>query len=457
MLFVWIGLWTVGLLLILTDPKRSTTRWISSIAFTGGSGGLSAVLGDSIIPYLAAHAGYTEQTLHIWQLIEIALSKVCYYGLPYTFLMFTLVYYPQPIPRKLLTAAPYALLAPIAVSFAFQPKDTAPIPYSYVMLWTTPYILLGVALLAVAAFRERNTYLRLNRMLTMIAAAPTLMFAMFTMYILPAYYGVYDFWRYNLWVIIFTLAVILVSSLRYGFMGLQISIQNQKRDYTLRAITSGTAILNHAIKNDVGKIKLFSQKLKMDARASGNVSAEADIEVIMSATQHIYEMMSRIQGQTQEVDLQLEEHRLDAIIRDTLSALEPEFSAGQVEVAADLRYEKPFVCDSAQLTEVFTNLFTNAAEAMPGGGKLHVKLFETKRTIVAEVQDTGAGMDKKQLKRVFDPFYTTKAGKKLNFGLGLSYCYHVIQKHKGRMNIDSKPGKGTTVYISFSKRHHALK
>lgn len=205
-------------------------------------------------------------------------------------------------------------------------------------LWTTPYIIIGVTLIICAAFRERNTLVRRHRMLTMIAAAPTLVFAMFTMYILPAYFGVYEFWRYNAWVIAFTLAVILVSSVRYGFMGLQISIQNQRLDYTLRAITSGTAILNHAIKNDVGKIKLFSQKIKTEAEQSGNDSLKADVEVIMAASQHIFDMMRRVQGQTQEPVLMPEPHRLDHIIQATLRMLGPELDG--VEVTADLRYDK---------------------------------------------------------------------------------------------------------------------
>ncbi|WP_248925619.1 sensor histidine kinase [Paenibacillus hamazuiensis] len=454
MLFVWIGLWTVGLLLLVTDPKRPTTRWISSIAFTGGSGGLSAVIAETIVPDFVQRGWYTDQAAQALWILELTCSRICYYGLPYTFLMFAIVYSPWNPSRTLRRAIPVLLLVPLAASFAFQPRGTEPIPYDYVTFWTTPYILAGVALLAVAAFRERNSFLRKTRMLTMLAAAPTLLFAMFTLYILPAYFGVYEYWRYNAWVIAFTLAVILVSSLRYGFMGLQISIRNQKLDYTLRAITSGTAILNHAIKNDVGKIKLFTQKIKAEAAASGNASLSADIDVIMAASQHIYDMIYRIQDQTQEVSLQLEELRLDALIEETLRTTGQELAG--IKVTTELNYDKPFVGDRAQLGEVMTNLLTNAAEAMPQGGKLHVRLYETKRSIALEIKDTGHGMDKKQLKRIFDPFYTTKSGKKLNFGLGLSYCYNVIQKHKGSMEIASKPGLGTTVSIQFSKKRKLI-
>ncbi|MED4603260.1 HAMP domain-containing sensor histidine kinase [Paenibacillus validus] len=450
MLFVLIGLWTVGLLLLVTDPKRLTTRWISSIAFTGGSGGLSAVIADQVVPYLLERQWLTEPVAQLLANAELIASRICYYGLPYTFLMFAIVYHPNyPLWtwRKWL---PWALLLPLAGTFLFEPKPNDPIPYGYVTFWATPYILTGIGLLLTAAYRERNSFLRRSRFLV-AAAAPTLFFALFTLYLFPTFLGIYELWRYNAWVIAFTIAVIIGSSFRYGFMGLQISIQNQKLDYTLRAITSGTSILNHAIKNDVGKIRLFGEKIKSDA-ATGSpdpVELVRDLEVIMNASQHIYDMMYRIQGQTQEVVLQKERIVPADVMHECLRMLAPELSG--FEVREEYAYRGAMEADRAQLVEVWTNVLTNAMEAMPQGGVLIVRMTETKRKIVVEIKDNGIGMEKHQLKRVFDPFYSTKSGKKMNFGLGLSYCYAIVHKHKGTMNVHSKPGLGTSVFMQFPK------
>ncbi|CAG7645418.1 Adaptive-response sensory-kinase SasA [Paenibacillus solanacearum] len=453
MLFVLIGLWTVGVLLLATDPKRPITRWLSAIAFTGGSGGLSAVMGDHVIPYAFERQWLTAPVALVLAKAELASSLLCYYGLPYTFLMFAIHYYPDyPLwDRRAKRLLPWLLIVPPAVSFAFEPMRGDPIPYRYVIFWATPYIIAGTVMLIHSILRERNSFLRRNRLLTTTAAAPPLCFAMFTLYVLPAFFQMYELWRYNAWVIAFTLAVIIGSSLRYGFMGLQISIQNQKLDYTLRAITSGTSILNHAIKNDVGKIRLFGEKIKSEAE-EGNASPEQvvqDVEVIMAASQHIYDMLYRIQGQTQEVELRLEKLRPAELLSECLRMLAPQLSS--VEVKEQYVYKGALIGDRAQLTEVWTNVMTNALEAMPQGGSLTVRLTETKRKIVVEIKDSGSGMDKAQLKRAFDPFYTTKSGKKLNFGLGLSYCYNIVHKHKGTMNIHSKPGQGTSVFMQFPK------
>ncbi|MCZ8515890.1 HAMP domain-containing sensor histidine kinase [Paenibacillus filicis] len=452
MLFVLVGLWTIGLLLLLTDLKRPTTRWISSIAFTGGSGGLSAVIHDDLNPLLSARGWMSEPATRLLGELETISSLVCYYGLPYTFLMFAIVYYPNYQKWTRRSLLPWLLLIPVLLSLAFEPRAGEPIPYRYVTCWAAPYIAGGVCLLLMALTKERNSYLKRSRMFTVMAAVPTLCFALFTLYLLPTFFGLYEWWRYNAWVIAFTLAVIIGSSFRYGFMGLQISIRNQRLDYTLRAITSGTAILNHAIKNDVGKIRLFSEKVKSDVQSGQSDPGElaSDIDVIMNTSQHIYEMISRIQGQTQESELRLEPLRLGEVLSECIRALAPVMTG--IEVSAYFACEGDMVGDRAQLAEVFTNVLTNAAEAMPGGGTLTVRLTETKRSRVVEIKDTGEGMSKRQLKQVFDPFYTTKHGKKLNFGLGLSYCYNIIQKHKGTMNIHSKPGQGTSVFIQFPKK-----
>lgn len=454
MLFVLVGLWTIGMLLIVTDPKRKTTRWISSIAFTGGAGGLSAVLNEQIQPWLLAQRWIGEPGAAVIDRIEYFSSITCYYGLPYTFLMFTLVYYPGYAvwPPRLTRWLKWLLLAPPALSFLFDPLPGRPIPYHVVVWWAAPYILTGVGFLLTALLKERNSFLRRSRLLTLMAAAPTLLFAMGTLYVLPAFFGLYESWRYNAWVIAFTLAVIVGSSFRYGFMGLQISIQNQRLDYTLRAITSGTAILNHAIKNDVGKIRLFGEKLKSDVRdnEADPAELEADIEVIMAASRHIYDMIYRIQGQTQEQALHPEPFELADLLAECVRA--SALSLGDLKVEEQYMCAGSWVGDRAQLLEVCTNLVTNAVEAMPHGGTLVIRLTETKRNYVVEVKDTGIGMDKKQLKLAFDPFYTTKAGKKMNFGLGLSYCYNIIHRHKGTMNLHSKPGHGTSVFIHLPKK-----
>nr|WP_279537998.1 ATP-binding protein [Paenibacillus turpanensis] len=108
--------------------------------------------------------------------------------------------------------------------------------------------------------------------------------------------------------------------------------------------------------------------------------------------------------------------------------------------------------DPVQTGEALHNVIANASEAMTGGGELTIALYPAKQELVLEVKDTGVGMDKKELSRVMEPFYTTKGSANLNFGLGVPYAYHVMRKHGGSLHISSEKGKGTSVYFIFPKK-----
>ena len=102
--------------------------------------------------------------------------------------------------------------------------------------------------------------------------------------------------------------------------------------------------------------------------------------------------------------------------------------------------------------EIFLNLFINAVDAMPEGGKLQVEgLVERpdhkKEDFLAiRVSDTGVGIKRENLSKIFDPFYTTRED---GVGLGLSLCHQIISDHNGNMQIESKEKVGTKVFLTF--------
>lgn len=102
----------------------------------------------------------------------------------------------------------------------------------------------------------------------------------------------------------------------------------------------------------------------------------------------------------------------------------------------------------AALSQVFMNICTNARDAMPDGGVLHIVAEKEKDRTVITVTDTGLGMDEQTTKRMFDPFFTTKepgAGA----GLGLSTAYGIVKDHKGEIDVHSQKHQGTSFKISF--------
>ena len=91
---------------------------------------------------------------------------------------------------------------------------------------------------------------------------------------------------------------------------------------------------------------------------------------------------------------------------------------------------------------MFVNLFLNAKDAMPSGGRLRVETRRDDGVVEVDISDTGVGISEESIKRIFDPFYTTKrAGK--GTGLGLAITYGIIQEHGGRIFVESAPHQGT--------------
>ncbi len=153
------------------------------------------------------------------------------------------------------------------------------------------------------------------------------------------------------------------------------------------------------------------------------------------------------------------------LIRDTSYM----FGRTKKEIIIETRYQKniwPVLADRSQIEQVLINLYLNAWQAMPDGGKL---IIETRNVILGDeyekalsilsgnyvkisVTDTGTGMDKDTQRRIFDPFFTTKPKGK-GTGLGLTSVYGIIEKHKGRITVYSEPGKGTAfnIYLPASE------
>ncbi len=142
---------------------------------------------------------------------------------------------------------------------------------------------------------------------------------------------------------------------------------------------------------------------------------------------------------------------LNQVIHDTLSLLEHQFKTAQILVDLDLADELPPIHGNpGKLQQVFLNLLLNAKDAMPGGGRLRVATLVNGH-VEALISDSGSGIAPEHLKRIYDPFFTTKImpGDKRGTGLGLSVSYGIIQEHAGKIHVESAVGAGTTFHLEF--------
>ncbi|MBP7204538.1 MAG: PAS domain-containing protein [Propionivibrio sp.] len=111
-------------------------------------------------------------------------------------------------------------------------------------------------------------------------------------------------------------------------------------------------------------------------------------------------------------------------------------------------------CIAAQINQVFMNLLVNAAHAIAERGTITLRTGFDEREVWVEIEDTGVGIKQENLKRVFEPFFTTKPIGK-GTGLGLSLAYGIVQRHQGRLEVQSEPGKGTRFRLTLPRHHTA--
>ena len=106
-------------------------------------------------------------------------------------------------------------------------------------------------------------------------------------------------------------------------------------------------------------------------------------------------------------------------------------------------------CDEDRIKQVFLNLVKNGIEAMPNGGDLYVGLQIQNKNVQISIQDTGVGISQEKLKKIGEPFYTTKENGN---GLGLMVSFKIIESHNGRVYIESEENKGTTFNVVLPAR-----
>ncbi len=235
--------------------------------------------------------------------------------------------------------------------------------------------------------------------------------------------------------------------------GLQDRVVEQERLRALGQIASGIA---HDINNALVPIQGFAEIL---LEHSDPVVHDA-AEVIFKSANDIAATVQRMREfyRTRSGEEVLEPVDLNGICKDALMMTRPRwFNMAQeqgIEIVPQLELADNIPLFSGipnEIRQAIVNLIFNAVDAMPEGGTLTLRTYQRERSgrvwAVVEVEDTGIGMDEETKRRAIDPFFTTKGER--GSGLGLTAVYGIVQRHEGFLEIDSEPGKGTTVRLWF--------
>jgi PAS domain S-box-containing protein len=206
-------------------------------------------------------------------------------------------------------------------------------------------------------------------------------------------------------------------------------------------LVSGIA---HEINNPLGGI-LGTADLMLPETSEGSALREYAQDIIryaQTAAEVIRDLMTYSRKNRSTTDMV----NVVTILEDSLKMAMRGIDFGSITVRKDYDAVSEVLANTTELQQVFLNLIVNAVQAMNGDGILSLSCRQEDVDIIVSVRDTGSGIDKENIDKIFNPFFTTKepgAGT----GLGLSIAHHIISKLGGRILLESKEGKGTTFTI----------
>jgi len=207
----------------------------------------------------------------------------------------------------------------------------------------------------------------------------------------------------------------------------------------------------HEINNPLGTILLFSDV--MFKEADKDDPRRDDLNMIISETKRCQLIVANLLNFARQQDVLAQQTDVFLLMDQTIKGFEQHPTFKDIEVIREYSPDLPLIqADPGQLQQVFVNLITNAAEAMEDGGTLTISTRPIEdQSIEIKFTDTGSGIPKEDLHKIFTPFYTTKVLGK-GTGLGLSIVYGIIKMHRGQIAVQSKIWEGTTFTITLPMR-----
>lgn len=194
---------------------------------------------------------------------------------------------------------------------------------------------------------------------------------------------------------------------------------------------------------------------KMGLRHKDEATRDRALSKILTAGERAARITNSILGMARNRSDSYEPTDLAKLVEDCLVLLERELNKYRIAVEKQLGSVPMAMANGNQIQQILLNLLINARQAMSGGGQVTIRLVYDRENQMVDlvVRDTGSGIPADRLPKIFDRYYSTKSGPdesgKGGTGLGLSSCRDIVESHRGRIRVESTPGRGTAFIIKL--------
>ena len=231
----------------------------------------------------------------------------------------------------------------------------------------------------------------------------------------------------------------------------QEQLQSAEKLASIGQLVSGIA---HEINNPLGTILLYSSMLKNDlTEKKFDFQHIEDIKLIIDEATRCKNIVSDLLNFARQNKLKLTAVNIYELLEDVFRSVKIIPRYKDINIQKDEDKKRCMIdCDPDQLKQVFLNIVNNACEAMIESSEkfLSLVITESDNHVDIEIKDTGAGIPKENISKIFTPFFTTKKIG-MGTGLGLAISYGIIKMHKGDITFRSEIGKGTSFFVRLSK------
>jgi len=218
----------------------------------------------------------------------------------------------------------------------------------------------------------------------------------------------------------------------------------------MAAIGETAGMVGHDLRNPlqtiINTIHLARESMKMDevSPTERHLRLERALDTIREQADFMNKIVSDLQDYARQTKPTFVEYDMQTLINETLSSIS---ISKAVEVSSTVEPDLPKLnVDPNLLRRAFTNIVTNALQAMPDGGKLRIKAWRSEKLATVSFQDTGKGISEDVKAKMFSPLFTTK---EKGVGLGLAVTRRLVESHRGEIKVTSKLGEGTTFTVEI--------
>lgn len=211
--------------------------------------------------------------------------------------------------------------------------------------------------------------------------------------------------------------------------------------------------LNNPLSGIVTYVKLLRKRILKDSREKIDSNRfQKELELVLSESMRCGNIVRNLLEFARGSTANFQQFKLKDIVERAMRIVGHHLELANIEAVTSIDiHPDDIVCDPDQMIQAFVALFVNAVEVMPNGGQLELNAYNLpndKDHVMVEIKDTGPGIPEDLRKRIFEPFFSTKK-EKTGVGLGLAVVYGIIQRHNGKIWLNSQEGNGTTFYIEL--------